>query len=72
MSAIHEPAPFYADRAPLRPWLLAALATALLTGLAVFLSLIMPRPYWRWLPAVAFAAAIEGIYTTHWLNAPER
>jgi hypothetical protein len=72
-----EPAPappsrLFSDPALLRPFLLAALATALLSGLIVFVSLVSPHPAWRWLPLVAFAAAVEGVYTTHWLSRPER
>ena len=59
------PSRIFSDPAPLRPFLLAALATALLTGLNVFVGLVWPDPAWRWLPAVAFVAAAEGIYTTH-------
>lgn len=66
------PARIFSDPAPLRPFLLAALATALLTGLNVFVGLVWPHPAWRWLPLVAFAAAVEGITTTHWLYHPER
>lgn len=72
-----EPAPaapgrIFSDPAPLRPFLLATLATALLMGLNVFVSLVWPQPALRWLPLVAFAAAAEGIYTTHWLYHPDR
>lgn len=66
------PSRIFSDPAPLRPFLLAALATALLTGLNVFVGLVWPDPAWRWLPAVAFVAAAEGIYTTHWLFHPDR
>jgi hypothetical protein len=73
--AEHAPAPpsrIFSDPAPLRPFLLAALATALLMGFVVFVRLVWPHPAWRWLPVVAFVAAAEGIYTTHWLFHPDR
>lgn len=72
MASPPPPSRIYADRAPLRPLLLAALATALASGLIVFISLLAPDPHWRWLTPVAVAAALEGIYTTQWLDHPDR
>jgi hypothetical protein len=72
MDGVPPPSRIYDDRAPLRPLLLAALATALVSGLIVFIILLSPHPAWRWLTPVAFVAALEGIVTTHWLNHPDR
>jgi hypothetical protein len=72
MDEVAPPSPIYADPAPLRPLLLAALATALASGLIVLITLVAPDARWPWLTFVAFAAAAEGIYTTQWLHHPDR
>ena len=58
------PSRIFSDPAPLRPFLLAALATALLTGLNVFVGLVWPDPPGAGCRPSPVAAA-EGIYTTH-------
>jgi len=54
------------------PLMVATLVTALLLGPTVLLRVLAPRPEWRFLPPVVFLIALESVYTTRWLQHPDR
>lgn len=54
------------------PLMIATLVTALLLGPIVLVRLLAPQPAWRFLPPVVFLIALESVYTTRWLQHPDR
>lgn len=54
------------------PLMIATLVTALLLGPIVLVRLLAPEPAWRFLPPVVFLIALESVYTTRWLQHPDR
>ena len=54
------------------PLMIATLVTALLLGAVVLVRLLEPEPLWRFLPPVIFLVALESVYTTRWLQHPDR
>lgn len=54
------------------PLMIATLVTALLLGPIVLMRLLAPQPAWRFLPPVVFLIALESVYTTRWLQHPDR
>jgi len=63
---------FVGDTRILRPFLIAALVTALVMGLIVVIRLAAPSPAWRLLPVAVFLIALEAVYTSRWLADPQR
>lgn len=51
---------------------IAALVTALVTGLAVVIDLLSPNAAWGWLPVSVFLISLEAVYTGRWLAHPQR
>lgn len=63
---------FRLDPGHLRPFLVAALVTALVSGPIVIIRLASPNPAWRWLTVTVFFVALEAIFTSNWLAQPQR
>lgn len=66
--------PFQTDpltRRVMRPFLIAALATAPAIGMLVVVDIITPAEPWLALGWVCFLAALEGAYTAIWLHNPD-
>lgn len=66
--------PFQTDtwtRRLVRPVLIAALATAPAIALLVLVNILTPGEPWLALAWLAFFVALEGAYTTTWLNNPD-
>ncbi len=55
----------------IRPLLISAVATALAIGLLVIVESLSPGQPWLAVAVMAWFAALEGAYTTAWLNNPD-
>lgn len=53
-----------------RPLLIALQATCLASGLGLIVQIIFEDPALRFLPLLAFGAALVGVYSAHWLLEP--
>jgi hypothetical protein len=58
-------------RRVLRPFLIALMATAITIAMLVMIAIISPEQPWQAISYLAFFAALEGAYTTAWLNDPD-
>lgn len=73
MAAAAEQGPYVTGRSQFAgPLMIATLVTALLLGPVVLFRLLAPQPAWRFLPPVIFLIALESVYTTRWLQHPDR
>ncbi|HEX6383677.1 MAG TPA: DUF4129 domain-containing protein [Anaerolineae bacterium] len=60
------------SRTVVQPFLIALLITSLFTGILVLLDVLMPGRQWLSLSFFCLFVTLEGIYTTLWLNHPNR
>ena len=74
-TGVTEPLSFVTNtwsRTVVQPILIALLISSLFTGILVFLDVLMPDAQWLLLSFFCLFVALEGIYTTFWLNHLDR